>query len=192
MLGSFEPEDQMKRIGVTLVLCMAACVTTASGRLSSGGGGGGGGGPAAPIAGGDSELDRELTETLQSTSEECSKIAGVPITFTGKMAVDPDVLSVSACGNISDGLRYVCQDNAKSSEAQQNLAAKLAGLSTVVCEFAPPQSATAEVKIAGAAIHVWTNIEMPDPSERARCVIAQQLQLKYKGDLDKACLQRKY
>jgi hypothetical protein len=139
----------------------------------------------------DDEDDAEFTKLFEPTGEECSKIAGQTFTFTGKMAVDPDKLSISACGNIADGLRYVCQDNT-SAENKAKLVKALAKVKGVVCEYAQPKQKTAIVKLAGTTMTVWTNIEMSDPSERARCVIAKTLGVKYKGDLDKNCFERKH
>ncbi len=140
----------------------------------------------------DEEDDKDFTERLDSTSEECSKIAGAAYKFRGKMNVSTSKLSVGGCSNISDGLRAVCQDNSAVDSTKANLKASLSKLSTVVCEYADPKAATATVALKGNALHVWINIDMPDPSERARCVIANALKLKYKGDLDAKCLERKH
>lgn len=140
----------------------------------------------------DEEDDKAFTEYLDSTSEECGKIAGAAYKFKGKMNVATSKLSVSGCSNISDGLRAVCQDNSAVDSAKANLKANLAKLSSVVCEYADPKAATATVALKGNALHVWINIDMPDPSERARCTIANALKLKYKGDLDAKCLERKH
>ncbi len=94
-------------------------------------------------------------------------------------------------GNISDGLRYVCQDNGKVDSLRANLKASLSKINTVVCEYADKKMPTASVAVRGNALHVWVNIEMSDPSERARCMIANALKLKYKGDLDAKCFERK-
>lgn len=139
----------------------------------------------------DDEDDAAFTETLDSTSEECTKLSGQTFKFKGKMAVDPATLSVSACGNISDGLRYVCQDNT-SDQNKAALVKSLSRVKTVVCHYAAPKEPTAIVKLSGDTLSVWTNIEMSDPSERARCMIAKALGVKYKGDLDGKCLERKH
>jgi hypothetical protein len=44
----------------------------------------------------------------------------------------------------------------------------------------------------GATLSFALNETMSDPSERVRCVGAKQLKADYKGDLDGACLERKY
>lgn len=140
----------------------------------------------------DEEDDKAFTEYLDSTSEECGKIAATPYKFLGKMNVSTSKLSVSGCSNISDGLRAVCGDNSAVDSAKANLKASLAKIKTVVCEYADPKAPTATVALKGNALHVWINIDMPDPSEKARCVIANALKLKYKGDLDAKCLERKH
>ncbi len=140
----------------------------------------------------DEEDDKDFTERLVSTSEECTKITGAPYKFMGKLTVPTSKLSVSGCSNISDGLRAVCQDNSAVDSAKANLRASVSKIKTVVCEYADPKAATATVAVRGSALHVWINIDMPDPSERARCMIANALKLKYKGDLDAKCLERKH
>lgn len=140
----------------------------------------------------DEEDDKAFTEYLDSTSEECSKITAAPYKLRGKLNVSTSKLSVSGCSNISDGLRAVCQDNSAVDSTKASLKAALSKLNTVVCEYADPKAATATVSVKGSALHVWINIDMPDPSERARCMIANALKLKYKGDLDAKCLERKH
>lgn len=140
----------------------------------------------------DEEDDNAFTEYLDSTSEECSKITGAPYKFRGKLNVSTSKLSVSGCSNISDGLRAVCQDSSAVDSAKANLRSAVSKINTVVCEYADPKAATARVQLKGSALHVWINIDMPDPSERARCMIAKSLKLKYKGDLDAKCLDRKH
>jgi hypothetical protein len=140
----------------------------------------------------DDEADADFTQRLVSTGEECTKITGTSYVFAGKLNVSTDQLSVSGCSNISDGLRAVCQDGDKLADSKAALVKGLAKVKTVVCEYADPKAKTAAVKLNGGALHVWINIDMPDPSERARCMIAQALKLKYKGDLDAKCLERKH
>jgi len=138
----------------------------------------------------DEEDDNDFTERLVSTSEECGKFTGVDYKFLGRLA-NPGKKDATACGNISDGLRYVCQDNSKVDSLTANLRASLSKINTVVCNYADAKAPTATVAVRGNALHVWVNIEMSDPSERARCMIANALKLKYKGDLDAKCLARK-
>ncbi len=143
------------------------------------------------VAHADEEDDNDFTEELKSTSEECGKMTGVGYKFLGRVAT-PSKKGDTACGNVSDGLRYVCQDNGKVDSLRANLKASLSKINTVVCEYADKKAPTAAIAIKGNALHVWVNIEMSDPSERARCVIANALKLKYKGDLDAKCLDRKH
>jgi hypothetical protein len=110
--------------------------------------------------------------------------------FLGRLA-SPGKKDLTACKNISDGLRYVCQDNSKVDSTIANLRASLSKINTVVCDYADAKAPTAAVAVRGSALHVWVNIEMSDPSERARCMISNALRLKYKGDLDAKCLARK-
>lgn len=138
----------------------------------------------------DEEDDNDFTDTLKSTSEECARFTGVDYRFLGRLA-SPGKKDATACGNVSDGLRYVCQDNGKVDSLKANLRASLSKINTVVCDYADAKAPTAAVAIRGNALHVWVNIEMSDPSERARCMIANKLGLKYKGDLDAKCLDRK-
>ncbi|MCA9590869.1 MAG: hypothetical protein KC657_36480 [Myxococcales bacterium] len=134
-----------------------------------------GGAAATPNADGASEKDKDLTERFESTNEECGT------KLTGKMASKS--LSVSYCSNISDGLRYVCQDN-KANKAV------FKGVTTVVCADVTGGSAT--IKRDGATLVVGINDTMDDPSERVRCVAAKAMKVTYKGDLDAACAKRKH
>jgi hypothetical protein len=145
---------------------------------------------AANLVHADEEADHDFTERLRPTGEECSKITGANLVFAGKYDADPDKLTISGCSNISDGLTAVCQDSEKFQDARLSLSKALTKIHKVSCEYAPASAKTASVKIQGDMLKVWINIDMPDPSEKARCQIAKTLGVKYKGDLDKACLER--
>lgn len=140
----------------------------------------------------DEEDDKDFTERVEPTALECGKITGTKYSWRGKLNVSTSKLSVSGCSNITDGLSAVCQDNSAVDSTKANLKATLSKINTVVCEYADPKAPTAAVAVKGNALHVWINIDMPDPSERARCMIAGALKLKYKGDLDAKCLERKH
>src|SRR5688572_21865476 len=71
----------------------------------------------------DEEEDNDFTDRLKSTSEECSKVTGATYAFAGKINLATD--KIPACGNISDGLRYVCQDNSKVDSTKANLRASI-------------------------------------------------------------------